>query len=532
MPSLTPADRVDAGILDECKQLGRVRPSRNKGNLTMQNNMRNNSRKRASNQCPDQIGQRVADIFEPSDQTPHSAEITVEWWEIEPSPENDKIYGPVDPKDRSIIALAKSIRDLGLRDPIVITQDDYILSGHRRYAACKLAGLKVIRVRIEPIRRSDDIDAFVVLLREFNRQRVKSIDVLLHEAVIDTNPAESRAELISYRQEKSKARHESLCLSEARIRRIISEAKHAMRDAIIEVLNGLSDFWPVSDRQVHYGLLNDPPLRHSSKPGSRYRNDLVSYNDLTDMLTRMRLDGTIPFHSIGDESRLSTVWNVYDSPADYIAKEVDGFLKGYYRNLQKSQPCHIEVLGEKNTVFGILRPVCMEFCLPLTSGKGYCSLPPRHAMSQRFKKSGKDRLVLLMATDFDGDGESIAESFARSMRDDFNIKNITAIKFALNAAQVKSRKLPPVMTAKASSKQTAKFVAKYGSNVWELEALKPTDLQDLLRKAIVRVLDMERFEAEQRAEERDAAGLKAIRVVVQDLLKTVDLTQFTEGGAK
>lgn len=464
---------------------------------------------------------------------PNNIEITeVEWWEIEPSHENDKIYGPVDPKDPSIIALAQSIRDRGLRDPIVLTLDYYILSGHRRFAASRLAGLKVVRVRFDPIRRSDDIDAFVVLLREYNRQRIKSIDVLLHEAVIDANPAESRAELISYRQEKSEPGHGGVCLSDETKRCEISEAKHAMRDAIIEVVNGLEDFWPVSDRLIHYNLLNSPPLKHSSKPGSRYRNDLASYKDLTDMLLRMRLDGTIPFHAIGDESRLSTTWQVYASPAEFITKEIDGFLKGYYRNLQKSQPSHIEVLGEKNTVFNILSDVCMEFTIPLTSGKGYCSLPPRHAMAQRFKKSGKDRLVLLMATDFDGDGESIAESFARSMRDDFGIKNITAIKFALNAAQVKSRKLPPVMTAKTSSKQTAKFVAKFGEHVWELEALKPTDLQDLLRKAIVRVLDMERFEAEQRAEEHDAAGLKAIRVVVQDLLKTVDLTKFTEGGAE
>jgi len=459
----------------------------------------------------------------------NAVEMMMRVCDIRPSPENDTLYRPVDPTDPSIIALTESMREPhGVLEPLVITLDGYIVSGHRRYAAAKLAGLKNVPCRYESITRADDIDAFVVLLREFNRQRVKSLDEQIREAVIDQNPEEARAELLDHRREKAKGRHASLWLNETTKRKAISPPKYELRDGIISVLNGLIDFWPVSDRQIHYGLLNLPPLRHSSKPDSRYRNDLASYNDLTNMLTRMRLDGTVPFHAIGDESRLSTSWNVYAEPGAFVAKEIDGFLKGYFRNLQQSQPCHVEVLGEKNTVYGILRPVCAEFCLPLTSGKGYCSLPPRHAMAQRFRKSGKDRLILLMVTDFDGDGESIAESFARSMRDDFGVENITPIKVALNGDQVKSRNLPPVMSAKESSKQTAKFVAKHGSHVWELEALKPDDLQGILRTAIVEVLDLDAFNAEQRKEADDAVKLKAIRETVQEALK--DVRFDTEGG--
>jgi len=448
--------------------------------------------------------------------------------DIRPSPENDVLYKPVDFSDPAIIALAESIREHGLREPLVLSTDSYILSGHRRYAAATLARLEHVPCRYEAVTRDDEIDTFTVLLREYNRQRVKSLDEQIREAVIDADPEECLAELLDHRREKAKGRHASLCLNETTKRKTITPPKYEMRDEIVSILNGLANFWPVSDRQIHYGLLNRPPLRHSSKPDSRYRNDLASYNDLTDMLTRMRLNRTIPFHAIGDESRLSSNWDVYAEPGAFVAREIDCFLKGYYRNLQQSQPCHIEVLGEKNTIYGILRPVCSEFCLPLTSGKGYCSLPPRHAMAQRFRKSGKDRLILLMATDFDGDGESIAESFARSMRDDFGIANITPIKVALNADQVKSRNLPPVMKAKASSKQTAKFVASHGENVWELESLAPEDLQNILRTAIVNVMDVETFNTEQRAEANDAVKLRAIRETMQEALK--DMRFDAEGG--
>ena len=52
---------------------------------------------------------------------------------IKPSAENDKLYKPVNLKDPQTIALADSIREFGLKEPIVLTLDGFILSGHRRY---------------------------------------------------------------------------------------------------------------------------------------------------------------------------------------------------------------------------------------------------------------------------------------------------------------------------------------------------------------------------------------------------------------
>lgn len=61
----------------------------------------------------------------------------------------------------------------------------------------------------------------------------------------------------------------------------------------------------------------------------------------------------------------------------------------------------------------------MKFCIPYTIGRGYSSLPPRKAMHTRFKKSGKEKLILLILSDHDPEGWDIAETFAKSMRDDF-----------------------------------------------------------------------------------------------------------------
>src|SRR5204863_7147 len=80
-------------------------------------------------------------------------------------------------------------------------------------------------------------------------------------------------------------------------RKKISAAKIPFLNAIKKVMDALRDFWPLDDRTIHYELLGDPPLKHASKPDSVYVNHKNSYNSLTELLTRARLEGIIPMDS-------------------------------------------------------------------------------------------------------------------------------------------------------------------------------------------------------------------------------------------
>jgi hypothetical protein len=139
-------------------------------------------------------------------------------------------------------------------------------------------------------------------------------------------------------------------------------------------------------------------------------------------------------------------------------------------------------------------------------------------MQQRFQKSGKEKLILLAVGDFDPEGEDIARSFARSMRDDFGVVAIEPIKVALTASQVQELRLPPVMQAKRTSSRFEDFVERHGHNVFELEAVPPEQLQAILRQAIDSVLDVNAFNAELDAEKRDAAHLAGLRRALRDNL--------------
>ena len=96
-----------------------------------------------------------------------------------------------------------------------------------------------------------------------------------------------------------------------------------------------------------------------------------------------------------------------------------------------------------------------------------------------------------MAGSTDPDGDEIAHSFARSLRDDFGVSHdrIVPVKVALTRAQVDELDLPPIMQAKATSANYSRFVSRHGETVHELEAVPAGELQRILEVAITTVLD-------------------------------------------
>ena len=453
---------------------------------------------------------------------PHNdGSVSLRWLNsINPSPENEKLYRPVDPADPEVQALADSIRTHGVQEPLVISADDWIISGHRRHAAARLAGKRKVPCIVNPIRREDDLDGFLELLRECNRQRVKSLDEKLREEVVSADPEEAYQSLLAHREEQSRINVPTIELRAEKRRSRISKAKLPMLMAVQMILEERRTYWPLTDRQIHYALLNDPPPRNASKPDERYANCLKCYQDLCDLLTRARLETRIPWDCIVDETRPVMTWPVHADVQGFIRAELDGFLKNYWRDYQRSQPCHLEIVGEKMTLLGTIKPVAARYCIPMTIGRGFSSLDPRYKMVKRFERSGKDKLVVLILSDFDPDGDEIAHSFARSLRDDFFVDEhgLELIKVALTSNQVAAHNLPPIMQAKKQSSNYKRFAAKHGENVWELEALPPSELQRILTEAINSVLNLDLFNRELDQEKADAVELATVRRRVHDFL--------------
>ena len=441
--------------------------------------------------------------------------------QIKQAPENESIYdnfGVANADDRQLI---ESINDNGIQEPLVITADWVLLSGHRRLASGLYLGLSTVPVRIldEVIFADLDKQQRVKLLRLYNQQREKSASEKIREAMVSIDPKAAHVELKQYNQ-----RRKSLSSSDGEI--TITGTKTRAKITTLQFLKAAKSaiqkekkYWPLSVRRIHYLLLNDPPLCHDSKPKSKYVNNPNCYKKLTNLLSRARLTGEVPIQAIEDTTRPVLEGGGFDTVGMYIGQEIENFLTGYYRNLQQGQPHHIEIILEKNALRTVIEEVAREYCIPITTTRGYASIPPRYDVYRRYKQSGKSKLILLCLTDFDPDGDEIAESFCRSMRDDFGITNIQSFKVALTHEDVEKYDLPSDMDAKKTSVNYKKFFKRYGTNrAVELDAAPVELLQEKLRGAIESVLDMDEFNAQIKIEEQDAMEIEARRAVV---LKTL-----------
>lgn len=226
------------------------------------------------------------------------------------------------------------------------------------------------------------------------------------------------------------------------------------------------------------------------------------------------MGGVVPLQAIEDTTRPVQLGGGFSSFEEFVKQESEYFLTGYSRNLMQGQPHHIEIMLEKNALRSIIEKVARDYCIPVTTGRGFSSLSPRYDLFIRYKQSGKKELILLMLTDFDPDGEQIASSFARSMRDDFGLTDVHAIKVALTAQDVEIQGLPSDLDAKPSSPNYAKFIEKYGSKAVELDAAPVALLQEKLRSTIERAINVDEYNAQIDIEKEDAGNVEAYRRTV------------------
>ena len=79
--------------------------------------------------------------------------------DIRPAPENDEIYRSISVDD--VRDLAVDIRAHGVLEPLLVSSDGYLISGHRRRLAAHLAGLTKVPVKIHPVSRNENPKEFL-----------------------------------------------------------------------------------------------------------------------------------------------------------------------------------------------------------------------------------------------------------------------------------------------------------------------------------------------------------------------------------
>jgi hypothetical protein len=457
---------------------------------------------------------------------------------LKPSPENATLYRNMH-DDPDIGKLAESIKRNGC-DPLTVTADNYIVSGHRRHAALRCNEQAFVQCQVLPFRRDYwTTDEYLKLLREHNHQRNKTVAEQVREELIDIDPNEAHARLREQR-EKPLFAPERNCIEaieiEGRKRRYnISEDKAEHVRLIKEIVFvHRKDYWPLSVRGVHYPLLNYDfvrgfywPRRNDPNRGTkrelRYANDEGSYSSTSDLITRLRLNREIPWEAFDDPTRPLREFHSFRDARQFVRQETSQLFAGYWRNLLQTQPNHIEVVCEKNTVYHMVLRVTSKYQIPTSSGRGFNSIDPWHDLHERFSASGKQRLVVIVLSDFDPEGEMIPIVGGRTLRDDFGVSALQIIKAGVTREQINDYSLPPMNFAKETSPNFNWFCNRNDgdSNVYELEALEPEVMLDDLNKVIQGVIDVDLFNREVEKEANEAAYLEACRKTAMEAMKDI-----------
>lgn len=234
-------------------------------------------------------------------------------------------------------------------------------------------------------------------------------------------------------------------------------------------------------------------------------NKQKEYKRLGSVISDARLAGRLDWLSIEDRTRGVAALEHWDAPEEIIKDAVGWFQLDRWEN----QSWRVEVWVEKEALAGVFARVCNELDVPYLSCRGYTSQSEMWRASMRlsqYASQGQDTLILHF-----GDHDPSGIDMSRDIRDRLKVFGCPTIvkRIALNMDQVE-KYTPPPNPAKLSDTRSLKYIREYGKESWELDALEPSTLTQLVRDEIFLVLDEEQWVNDSKRQERARKELKIV----------------------
>ena len=237
-------------------------------------------------------------------------------------------------------------------------------------------------------------------------------------------------------------------------------------------------------------------------------NNMNSYKRLASIINDARLAGLIDWDAIVDRTRQVRRNSHWNSPSEILEICADQFAVDKWEN----QPYHIEVWIEKDALVGVIENVCREHDIPYFSCRGYTSQSEVWSAAQRLQRcfdNGQEVIILHL-----GDHDPSGIDMTRDIQDrlDMFMEHSPMVnRIALNQKQVQ-RFNPPANPAKITDSRASKYISLYGNSSWELDALEPKYLVELIEQNIRKYKDKDSWN-EKIHEEKDG------RRVLKNLIK-------------
>lgn len=234
-------------------------------------------------------------------------------------------------------------------------------------------------------------------------------------------------------------------------------------------------------------------------------NKQTEYKRLGDIISNARLAGLLDWHYIVDRTRTLRGLSHWDSPDQIIRSSALGYLTDRWAN----QTHRVEVWIEKDALVGVIATVCNRHDVDYFSCRGYTSQSELWSAARRlstYEDRGQKPVVIHL-----GDHDPSGIDMTRDIRERLELfeANVEVVRIALNMDQVQQYN-PPPNPAKLTDSRARGYISRHGHSSWELDALDPTTLGQLIEDEIERWRDAAQWDLDTDAMEAERELLTAV----------------------
>lgn len=285
------------------------------------------------------------------------------------------------------------------------------------------------------------------------------------------------------------------------IEKFIDKRFHAATRQTIETVKSIlreyaAQGYDLTVRQLYYQLVARGYIENSTR----------SYKQLCGAVNDGRMAGLIDWDMITDRGRETITPTHWTDPADIVQSAARSFAINKWRD----QDNHIEVMVEKQALEGVLIPVCRRLDISFAANKGYSSSSALYETAQRLRQAvdaGKTAWILYL-----GDHDPSGIDMTRDVRDRVQLfagVQVNVERLALNRDQVDELN-PPENPAKKKDSRYHGYAAEHGQASWELDAIEPRRLAQIVAEAVEALRDPARWSEALRQEDEMRATIVAL----------------------
>lgn len=219
-----------------------------------------------------------------------------------------------------------------------------------------------------------------------------------------------------------------------------------------------------------------------------FRNTEQNYKRLGGIINDARLAGLIDWAAIEDRTRNLRGVGHWEDPSQIIDAVAAQFRIDKWTN----QPNRAEVWVEKDALIGVIERVCEQYDTNYFACRGYVSQSEMYDAAKRLASyiEADQEVTLIHLGDHDPSGIDMTRDI-RARLEMFlgeDAWRLSVKRIALNYNQVEQYN-PPPNPAKTTDSRFERYLEEYGDESWELDALEPRVISDLIGREIVMLRD-------------------------------------------